>query len=101
MRRKRRNHSSAFKAKVALAALKSEKTMAELAEQFDIHPNQIQDWRRKLLDNAETVFGHGEQEKEEATGKIKDLHAKIGQLTMERDFLDEGLRRIHGPYGKK
>lgn len=101
MRRKRRNHSSAFKAKVAVAALKNDKTMAELAEQFDVHPNQIQDWRKKLLENADTVFGKGEQERAGAAGQIKELHAKIGQLTMERDFLDEGLQRIHGPYGKK
>ena len=101
MRRKRRNHSSAFKAKVAVAALKNDKTMAELAEQFDVHPNQIHDWRKKLLENADTVFGKGEQERADAAGQIKELHAKIGQLTMERDFLDEGLQRIHGPYGKK
>mgnify|MGYP001815540400 FL=1 len=101
MKRKRRNHAPSFKAKVALAALKGEKTMAELAEQFDVHPNQIQDWRRKLLENAEAVFDGNTVEKEETAGKIKELHAKIGQLTMERDFLDEGLKRIHGPYGKK
>ena len=101
MKRKRRNHAPSFKAKVALAALKGEKTMAELAEQFDVHPNQIQDWRRNLLENAESVFGGNAVEKEETAGKIKELHAKIGQLTMERDFLDEGVKRIHGPYGKK
>lgn len=56
-RRKRRNHSSAFKAKVALAALKGERTLAELAEQFDVHPNQIQDWKRRLVEGAEEVFG--------------------------------------------
>ena len=101
MGRKRRNHSSAFKAKVAVAALKGDKTMAELAEQFDVHPNQIQDWRKKLLENADAVFGGSEQERSDTAGQIKELHAKIGQLTMERDFLDEGLKRIHGPYGKK
>ena len=98
MRRKRRNHSSTFKTKVALTALKGDRTMAD---QFDVHPNQIQEWRRKLLDNAATVFRWGDQQKDEATGKIKDLHAKIGQLTMERDFLEDGLKRIHGPSGKK
>ena len=101
MKRKRRNHSSVFKAKVALTALKGDRTMAELAEQFDVHPNQIQDWRKKLLDNADTVFGRGERQKEETAGKVKDLHAKIGQLRMERDFLEGGLRRIHGPFGKR
>lgn len=59
MRRKRRNHSSAFKAKVALAAVKGERTMAELSEQFDVHPNQIQDWRRRLLQEADTVSTEG------------------------------------------
>ena len=54
MRRKRRNHLPGFKAKVALAALKGDKTLAELAEQFDVHPNQINDWRRQMLDNAAT-----------------------------------------------
>jgi transposase-like protein len=62
---------------VALAALKGDRTMAEMADQFDVHPNQIQEWRRKLLDNANTVFGWGDQQKDEATGKIKDLHARL------------------------
>lgn len=101
MRRKRRNHSSVFKAKVAVAAIKGEKTLAQLSEQFDIHANQIQEWRRRLLDNVEALFGRGAQRKEETEGAIKDLHAKIGQLTMERDFLEQGLERIHGPSGKK
>jgi transposase-like protein len=101
MRRKRRNHSSAFKAKVALAALKNDRTLAELAEQFDVHPNQIQDWRKRLLDNAETIFGRGQRQREQSDDKVKGLHEKIGQLTMERDFLGRGLERIHGPSGKK
>ena len=101
MRRKRRNHSSAFKAKVALAAIKNDRTMAELAEQFDVHPNQIQDWRKRLLEDAGQLFGRVRQQREETDEKVKDLHAKIGQLTMERDFLERGLERIHGPNGKK
>ena len=101
MRRKRRNHSSAFKAKVALAAIKGDRTLADLAEQFDVHPNQIQEWRKRLLENADTVLGRGQQQQEEAAGQVKELHAKIGQLTMERDFLEQGLERIHGPSGKK
>jgi transposase-like protein len=101
MRRKRRNHKPAFKAKVALAALKGDRTLPELAEQFDVHPNQIQDWRKQLLENADSAFGQGQQQQQEAAGQVKELHAKIGQLTMERDFLEEGLERIHGPSGKK
>jgi transposase len=101
MKRKRRNHSPSFKAKVALAAVRGDKTMAELAEQFDVHHNQIQDWRRKLLDQADQVFGRGGASPSESEHKVKELHAKIGQLTMERDFLEQGLERIHGPSGKK
>ena len=100
MRRKRRNHSSNFKAKVAVAALKGDKTLVELAEQFDVHPNQITEWKRQLLDNADQLFGKSERLSQESEHKIKELHAKIGQLTMERDFLEQGLERIHGPKGK-
>ncbi|MCU7929133.1 MAG: transposase [Candidatus Thiodiazotropha sp. (ex Dulcina madagascariensis)] len=100
MRRKRRNHKSSFKAKVALAALKGDKTLAELAEQFDVHPNQITEWKRQLLENADQIFGQSQRQAEGNEHKIKELHAKIGQLTMERDFLESGLERIHGPTGK-
>ena len=100
MRRKRRNHSPNFKAKVAVAAVKGDKTLAELAEQFDVHPNRITDWKRQLLENADQVFGRSEQQAGNTEHKIQELHAKIGQLTMERDFLERGLERIHGPKGK-
>ena len=101
MKRKRRNHSASFKAKVAVAAIRGDKTLAELSEQFDVHQNQIQDWRRKLLDQADQVFGRGGGSLSESEHKVKELHAKIGQLTMERDFLEQGLERIHGPSGRK
>jgi transposase len=101
MKRKRRNHSASFKAKVAVAAIRGDKTLAELSEQFDVHQNQIQDWRRKLLDQADRVFDHGGGSASESEHKVKELHAKIGQLTMERDFLEQGLERIHGPSGRK
>jgi len=91
MRRKRRNHSAAFKAKVALAAARGDKTLAELAEHYEVHPNQIQDWRRKLVDNAERLFQRGAGRENDAEHKLKELHAKIGQLTMERDFLSDKL----------
>ena len=100
MRRKRRNHSSNFKAKVAVAALKGDKTLAELAEQFDVHPNQITDWKRQLLEHADELFSRGDKASEDSEHKIKELHAKIGQLTMEREFFSSGLERIHGPKGK-
>lgn len=100
MKRKRRNHSSSFKAKVALAAIKGDRTLSELAEQFDVHPNQIQEWKKKLLDSADQVFERGNKQATDGDFKVKELHAKIGQLTMERDFLEQGLERIHGPRGK-
>ena len=90
-KRKRRHHSPAFKAKVALAATKGDRTLAERAEQFDIHPNQIQEWKQKLVASAEQVFGAGASETAETEREIEKLHAKIGQLTMENDFLSRGL----------
>ena len=101
MRRPRRNHSPEFKAKVALAAIAGEETMAELVKRFDVHPNQITDWKKQLLSGASDVFGKGQQKAEDSEQTIQELHAKIGQLTMENDFLERGLTRIHGPRGKK
>ena len=94
MRRKRRNHGAAFKAKVALEAVKGEKTLAELAEQFEIHPNQIVTWRRQLLESAEEVFAKGRSGQTGPEVEVKELHAKIGQLAMENDFLAKALGRI-------
>lgn len=91
MRRKRRNHLPGFKAKVALAALKGDKTLAELAEHFDLHQNQIQDWKKQLLEQAPTVFGSNEKFKAGVELQKKDLHAKIGELTLENDFLSKAL----------
>ena len=91
-KRPRRNHSPAFKARVALDAIKGEKTLAELAEQYDVHPNQITTWRSQLLDGAAGVFG-GETKPDGGPSPIdvKTLHAKIGELTLERDFLSGAL----------
>ena len=93
-RRPRRNHTPAFKAKVALAAIKGEKTLAELAQQFDVHANQITQWRSQLLEGAVDVFG-GEVRPEASAPSIdvKTLHAKIGQLTLENDFLEGALSK--------
>jgi len=90
-RRPRRNHSPAFKAKVALAAIRGEKTLAELAEQFDVHPNQITQWRTQLLEGASGVFGAVTMAEAAPTVDVKTLHAKIGELTLENDFLSGAL----------
>ena len=85
-RRPRRNHSPEFKAKVAVAAIKGEKTLIELAQDFDVHPNQIKQWRDQLLEGATGVFGHGPTAESEPVIDVKTLHAKIGELTLENDF---------------
>jgi transposase len=90
-RRPRRNHSSAFKAKVALDAIRSDKTLAELAKLHDVHPNQITDWKNQLLKGAANVFG---AEAAEPAIDLKDLHAKIGQQSLEIDFLSGALTRV-------
>ena len=88
-RRSRRNHSPAFKAKVALAAVRGEKTVSELAQQFDIHPNLVTQWKSQLLDGAAAVFGSGTASAPAVD--LKTLHAKIGELTLEKDFLSTAL----------
>jgi transposase len=90
-RRPRRNHSPAFKAKVALAAIKGERTLAELAQQFDVHPNQITQWRSQLLEGASGVFGADTKAEPVPAVDVKTLHAKIGELTLENDFLAGAL----------
>ena len=92
-KRIRRTHSPAFKAKVALAAVKGEKTLAELAQQFDVHPNQITTWKSQLLEGAAGVFGQEKAETKEAVVDVKALHAKIGELTLANDFLSGALSK--------
>ena len=91
-RRARRNHSPAFKAKVALAALIGDKTLAQIAEEFDVHPNQITAWKQQLENRSAELFGKT-SEPEISTDDIKTLHAKIGQLTLENDFLGGALTK--------
>jgi transposase-like protein len=90
-RRPRRNHGPAFKAKVALAAVKGEKTLAELAQQFDVHPNQITSWKAQLLEGAAGVFGTEPKADAADPIDVKTLHAKIGELTLTNDFLSGAL----------
>jgi transposase-like protein len=93
MTRKRRTLSAAFKAKVALAASRGDRTLAELADEFQVHPNQIVTWKKQLLENADTLFERGRLSKEDPEAEVRTLHQKIGQLTMERDFLSQALGR--------
>jgi transposase-like protein len=91
-KRPRRNHTPAFKAKVALAAIKGDRTLAQLAEQFDVHPNQITTWKAQLEEGAADVFGSGGGSgTAQPAVDVKLLHAKIGELTLENDFLERAL----------
>ena len=94
MKRTRRNHSAAFKARVALAAARGDRTLAELADQYQVHPTQIQDWKRRLLDNAPELFERPRSKGGDGEAEVKELHAKIGELAMEKDFLSKALGRM-------
>lgn len=98
-RRPRRNHTAAFKAKVALEAIKEEQTLVQLAERFDVHPNQITKWKKQMLDGASEVFA--KEKKTQEGPSIKELHAKIGQLAMENDFLETALGRVDETSAKR
>ena len=97
-KRPRRNHGAAFKAKVALEAIKGEQTLVELSERFEIHPNQITEWKKLLMERAPEIFDKGKPSREP---DVREFHAKIGQLAMENDFLSVALGRIHGSSAKK
>ena len=92
-KRPRRNHSPAFKAKVALAAVKGDRTIAQLAEHFDVQPNQITIWKSQLETSASEIFGPGGGTPATPVVDVKSLHAKIGELTLENDFLEQALTK--------
>ena len=93
-KRTRRNHSPAFKAKVALAALKGDRTLAQLSDHFSVHVSQISTWKDQLEQAAADVFGAGAQTKTATPAiDVKSLHAKIGELTIENDFLESALSK--------
>ena len=92
-RRPRRNHTAEFKAKVAMAALRGDEALAELAEQFDLHPNQITDWKTRLQEGAAGVFGEPARDDLAKMVDMKALHAKIGELTLDNDSLESALTK--------
>ena len=98
-KRPRRNHTAVFKARVALEAVKGEQTLMELSERYQVHPNQITEWKKHLLEKASEVFEKGKKSSLEPD--VKELHAKIGRLTMENDFLAVALGRIDGSSAKR
>jgi len=100
MNRPRRNHTAAFKAKVALAAVKRDQTLIELSERFYVHANQIGQWKQELLQRAAEIFATA-AERHESVPDIKSLHAKIGQLALENDFLSVALGRIGDASAKR
>lgn len=92
--RTRRRFTSEFKARVALEALRGDKTVQEIAAKHQVHPNQVSTWKRQAMDGLSAVFSNGaDQEQRDREVELRDLHAKIGQLTVERDFLAKGLKR--------
>ena len=93
MKKSRRKFTDAFKAKVAIEALKERETLSELAKRFDIHPNQISIWKREFLENAENAFA-SKNKKEETDNQVDKLYQKIGQLEMENDFLKKSYLKI-------
>jgi len=93
-KRKRKQYSPAFKAKVALAALREESTTAELASRFGVHPTMISSWKKALLKSAADVFERGQKSNKNNDAQVDELYRQIGQLKVEQDFLERGLSRI-------
>jgi transposase-like protein len=95
----RKKHSTEFKAKVALEAIKGEQTIQEIAQKYEVHPNQVTTWKKQLLDNATSAFekaGKKNQANDEAEKKEEKLYSQIGQLKVENDFLKKKYRQLYG-----
>ena len=101
MKRSRRNHSPNFKARIALEALKGDATLVVLASRHSLHATQIATWRKQLLEHAGEIFENGNPAAEDAELRIRDLQAKVGEITMERDFLSGALGRFGSPSAKR
>lgn len=93
-KQKRKQYSPAFKAKVALAALREEATTAELSSRYGVHPTMISSWKKALLEGASDIFERGQKSRKQADTQVDELYRQIGQLKVERDFLAKGLSRI-------
>jgi transposase-like protein len=100
MRKPRRNHSAAFKARIALEAIRGEKTVAEIASHHEVHPNQVTMWKTQALENLVGIFG-GKAIADDGKEQIRELREKVGELTMERDFLEGALGKLPGLSGKR
>jgi len=99
---KRRNFTDEFRAKVALEALREELTLPELARKYDLHPNQISTWKRKAIENMADIFSSKkDRQKDNREAEVKELHAKIGELTVENDFLSRAFSRSLGKGGRR
>ncbi len=91
---KRRRFTAEFKARVALDALRGDQTVQEIAAKRQVHPNQVSTWKRQAMDGLGEVFSKGlDRDRRDHESEVRDLHAKIGELTVERDFLARGLKR--------
>ena len=93
MKRNRRKHSPGFKAKVAMEALKGEDTVAQLASRFEVHPNLVSAWKKALVEGAAGVFDEGQKRRDSDDALVAQLYQQIGQLKVERDFLESRLAR--------